>query len=196
MAGSERETIAALIVPEDEYGIAKKLANPRVPDNIEVNLPALSKRKSLRLAAALVLLSVLVLTAAKFRVLLNPAHLDSMASAATERFSPGSTRYWHTYRVGDELDPASPIHTLASTQVIRRTGFGDSSVQTTSETNILHLVNRLQPCLAASPSYSTSHGRLQTFQTGSRPGLNPGSAIILIGVTCSGQTKTMQNWQG
>lgn len=121
MSGSCDERTGLLSGLSDADGLTqRKLGSPKsVPELPEDNSTPWSKRQSLRLAASLVLLSVFVLTAAKFRLLFNPARLDSMASSPTEQYPQGTPHYWvdKSDKKLEKMNQTSPLFTLANTQV-------------------------------------------------------------------------------
>ncbi len=112
MSGSQEEKIGLLA--ENPAVTPRKQPSFRYPLDLSLP-PAWHKKQSLRLAACMVLLAVLILTASKLRILFNPLHLDSM----TEQAPPASPRYWldKLERFGDDLNSSSPFRILASTQV-------------------------------------------------------------------------------
>ena len=119
MSGSHEEKIGLLT--ESPVKTPRKQASFKSPLDLSLP-PAWHKKKSLRLAACLVLLAVLILTASKLRILFNPLHLDSMASRTTEQAGQGietTARYWleKLERFGDSLNKSSPFNTLSNTQV-------------------------------------------------------------------------------
>lgn len=107
-------------IAETDGLIQRKLSSPKSTVELIEDTPTTwNKRQSLRLAASLVLLSVFVLTAAKFRLLFNPAHLDQLASSPTEQYPQGVPHYWVNKmdKKLEKMNQTSPLFALANTQV-------------------------------------------------------------------------------